>query len=196
MDIVPAPGTKSFRGRPGVVLNLDEVSIATDRLVLRPITHQFAEIIFQEFTPEINRFMFPASPKEIGETTAFISSAIALRQKNAELVTVILGRETNEFLGVCGLHSRKDPEEPEFGIWLKKGAHGSGYGREAIHALYDWACNSLEVAAFIYPVDKANTPSRKIPESLQGVIVGEVMAPTMGGGVLDKVIYRIPARKE
>ena len=43
----------------------------------------------------------------------------------------------------------------------------------------------------IYPVDRANIPSRKIPESLGGIIFEEKKTKTMSGGVLDEVVYKI-----
>ena len=196
MDMISKVSASGLIGLGDQKLNLDDVVIHTERLILRPITTEYAEVIFEEFTPEVTRYMVPSSPKEIGETLAFIRGTTELRKTNSELVAVILNKKTGEFLGGCGLHGRKNPREPEFGIWLKTGAHGHGYGKEAIHGLYDWAVKNVAVDAFIYPVDKANTPSRKIPESLGGVVVFEVMAPTMSGGTLDEVIYRIPVKSE
>jgi [ribosomal protein S5]-alanine N-acetyltransferase len=194
MTMAPKENSQCLKALKGVTLNLNEVEIKTERLTLRPVTSDYAGIIFKEFTPEITRYMVPPSPKEINETLAFINETTALRKKNLELVVVILGKESEEFLGIAGLHARNNPKEPEFGIWLKKGAHGSRFGKEAIHGLYQWAKENLAVDAFIYPVDKANIQSKKIPESLGGVIIKEVMAPTMSGGMLDEVIYRIPVR--
>jgi RimJ/RimL family protein N-acetyltransferase len=99
--------------------------------------------------------------------------------------------ENNEFLGICGLHIRAGPDTPELGIWLKKSAHGERLGREAIHCLVAWAKIHLDAAFLIYPVDRQNIPSRKIPESLGGVIFAEDKVKNMSGRILDEVIYRI-----
>lgn len=184
--------TKGLAAKDNQKLSLDDVVVQTDRLILRPITLEYADQVFKEFTPEVTRYMVPRSPSEIHEVYTFINETMRLRKENLELVTVILDSRTGEFLGCCGLHSRKDPKEPEFGIWLKIGSHGHGYGREAIHGLFNWAVSTLAVNAFLYPVDKANKASRKIPESLGGVVVAEMTAATMSGGTLDEVLYRIP----
>ncbi len=42
---------------------------------------------------------------------------------------VILDRETGRFLGCAGLHEL-EAARPELGVWLKKSAHGNGFGRE------------------------------------------------------------------
>ena len=44
----------------------------------------------------------------------------------------------------------------------------------------------------IYPVDKANVASRKIPESLWGTVFAEKQVQTMSGDILDEVIYKRP----
>ena len=67
--------------------------------------------------------------------------------------------------------------------------------QRAIHALYGWAVEHLDLRAFVYPVAKANTPSRRIPESLGGLVVAEREAPAAGGRILDEVVYRIPAER-
>lgn len=173
-------------------LNLDEVEINSARLILRPVSGEFAEPIFADFTPEIARFLIARSPTQLSETAGYIAEAVENRRQGTDLSLVILHRETHEFLGGCGLHNRKSSREPELGIWIKKSAHGHAYGREAIAALCAWGERALVVDAFLYPVDRQNIPSRKIPESLGAKIVGAERVPTMSDGELDIVIYRIP----
>ncbi|MEH2435865.1 MAG: GNAT family N-acetyltransferase [Nostoc sp.] len=83
------------------------------------------------------------------------------------------------------------PHTPELGIWLKKSAHGHGFGREAIHVLKDWVDKNLEYNYLSYPVDKRNIPSRKIAESLRGKIFREFQQINKSGYLLDEVEYRI-----
>ncbi|MDZ4875470.1 MAG: hypothetical protein CLLPBCKN_004866 [Chroococcidiopsis cubana SAG 39.79] len=61
---------------------------------------------------------------------------------------------------------------PEFGIWLKT-AHGRKYGLEAIRGIKNWAEQNLDYEYFLYPVNRANIASRKIPETLGGKVVRE-----------------------
>ncbi len=55
--------------------NLATVTIETERLLLVPITMQYVEEIFKEFTPEITTYMFPKSTDNISETETFINNA-------------------------------------------------------------------------------------------------------------------------
>lgn len=189
----PQPERFQFKATTQVGLG-DPLQILADNCVLEPVSLNYLQQMFQEFTPEITTYMVPTSPESIDDTRNFIESAFAQRQAGTDLIMVILSHGDKEFLGVCGLHVRGEgARQPEFGLWIKKSAHGNGYGREAIHAFKRWADEHLEVDAYIYPVDKRNVPSRKIPESLRGVVIREVIAPTMNGGTLDEVVYRIPA---
>jgi RimJ/RimL family protein N-acetyltransferase len=113
-------------------------------------------------------------------------------KNGTDLIFAILDKQTKEFLGVCGLHGAKNPREPELGVWLKKSVHGKGLGREAINVLRRWSERMLSVDGFIYPVDRRNLPSRKIPEALGGVVAGERRVQNMSGIELDELIYRIP----
>ena len=186
--------TSAFISQGTEQLNLNTARITTKRLTLLPVTDDYAEDMFREFTPAITRYMIPSSPKDISETKAFIAETTKPRSQNADLVLVILDKDTREFLGVCGLHPRQNPRQPEFGIWLKASAHGHGYGREAITGLYEWALQTIEADFFIYPVDKANIQSKKIPESLGGKIFEEKEVSTMDGGTLNEIVYKIPFR--
>jgi ribosomal-protein-alanine N-acetyltransferase len=162
------------------------------RLMLKPIAAEYANEIFKEFTPEITTYMFPRSPSHISETEQFIADACKQREDGTDLVFVILDKPNSEFLGVCGLHRTQNAREPEFGIWLKKTAHKRALGREAIGVLKAWCERTLSIDGFVYPVDRRNQPSRKIPEALGGKVVSEKKVQTMSGTELDELIYRIP----
>jgi ribosomal-protein-alanine N-acetyltransferase len=184
----------ALRLKSGENVDLSQVEIKSERLLLTPITAEYAQDIFVEFTPEIARYMIPRPATEIEETFAFISDSVNQRQNSTDLILMMLQPDTREFLGICGLHSSKNPKESVLGLWVKKAAHGHGYGKEAIFAVVDWACATLDVQAFIYPVDRANTASSRIPEALGGKIIEEKMVPTMSGGMLDEIVFRIEVK--
>jgi hypothetical protein len=77
----------------------------------------------------------------------------------------------------------------------KKSAPGKKIGREAVAGVYTWAVNNPEFDYFIYPAHKDNIPSRKIAESLGGVVVssGKKVFPT--GKEFDEVVYHIPRER-
>ncbi len=135
--------------------------------------------------------MMPAPPVERADTAAFVESALLGLARRDDLDLVICLHDSGEFLGICGLYAGGHPNEPELGIWLKTAAHGHGYGLEAITALQKWAESKLEYERLLYPVDRRNKPSRRIPEELGGKIIAEKMITSMSGTELDIVIYGI-----
>lgn len=173
-------------------IDLTTVGVEGDRVSLRSIHEKYGQEIFVEFTEEITRYMNPSPPKNIDEAFGFISRSREGMREGRDLVCAILRKDSEEFLGCCGFHWGGAPSTPELGVWLKKGARGNGYGREAIALLVSWAVQYIDFEYLTYPVDRANLPSRKIPESLGGTIFKEGKARRMSGGFLDEVVYRIP----
>lgn len=171
-----------------------DFKVETERLLLQPIAPEYREVIFKEFTPEIATHMMPQPAKEIAETKAFITSSIEKMNAGKEITCVIIKKTTGEFLGCSGLHNI-DSAVPEPGIWLKKSAHGYGYGREAIGGLKKWADTNLQYDSFSYPVAPDNTASRKIPLALGGVVVREYDQADTAGTMKHWLEYSIPKNK-
>ncbi len=156
-----------------------------------PVSLDYAEDIFENFTDEITNFMTPKSPEKIQDTIDFIEEAVKENQENTDLYLAIIDKHTDSFVGCSGLH-KTDTKTPEFGIWIKKEYHGKKIGRKAITALKNWAEQNFDYDYFLYPVDKNNIPSRKIPESLGGIMTREYQETNQSGKVLNLIEFRIP----
>ena len=134
--------------------DLLSLTIESERLRLVTISNKFDQNIFQEFTNEITIYMFPSPAKDIEETRSFIAESRRAIEAGNNLQFAILSKSTEEFFGCCGLHGEGKVRTPELGIWLKKSAHGNGYGREAVHTLVNWSRKNIDIDYFIYPVDR------------------------------------------
>jgi len=75
-------------------INFKTVKIEGERLFLSPLTSEYRKYIFKEFTKEITRFMFPASPSEIGEIDSFIEMSREGMENKTDLVLVITDKNT------------------------------------------------------------------------------------------------------
>jgi len=75
-------------------MNLLEITIETERLLLKPISHDFAKDIFCEYTAEIAKFMVPKPAEKIEETYESIDKSLAGLRKAIELDMVILKKRT------------------------------------------------------------------------------------------------------
>lgn len=169
---------------------LKNTKIISQRLLLRAIDLSYKEDIFKEFTEAVTVYMWPKPPAIISDTEKFINDSIQKMEAGINLQLVILKKETSEFLGCLGLH-KLDGGHPEFGIWLKKSAHGHKYGQEAVRTLFDWARINIDCEYFTYPVDKDNIASRKVVESIGGKIYREYTDTSAAGKTLNLLEYRI-----
>ncbi|NLL00339.1 MAG: GNAT family N-acetyltransferase [Clostridiales bacterium] len=78
-------------------------------------------------------------------------------EKGNMLELVILSQQ-NEFLGSIEAFSIKE-NTPEVGLWIKKSAHGNGYGYEALKALIDYLNSKQKYKYYVYEVDIRNAQS-------------------------------------
>lgn len=172
------------------MIDLYTIELNSERLHLSPVTIQDADSIFQEFNFQVTKYMYPKPANNIAETKEVINRFISKRQSGTDLVMVIAKKDSREFVGLVGIHNI-DTSTPEFGIWTKLSAHGNGYGREAVNLLKTWIDSNLTYEYLSYPVDKLNLASRKIPESMGGIIEREFEQINQSGVILNEVEYRI-----
>mgnify|MGYP003974798389 FL=1 len=172
-------------------LDLTTLSIVSKRLKLFSISDKYSADIFREFNAGIIRYMLPKPADHIEETLDFINDSRRGMREGWNLVLAITEKTSGEFLGCCGLHGEGRHRTPELGIWIKKSAHGNKYGLEAIHTLASWTFKHIDVDYLIYPVDRANIPSRRIPESMGGIVFEEKQVKTARGGYLDEICYNL-----
>ncbi|MEM9922664.1 MAG: GNAT family N-acetyltransferase [Cyanobacteria bacterium P01_D01_bin.50] len=171
--------------------SLLSIEIISSRLLLKSISLTYKKEIFDTFTEDITTYMYPRPAKNIVETASFIKNSLEGMKNQHELILVILKKDSQEFLGCAGIHGI-NKEHPEFGIWLKKTAHGKGYGLETVVAIKSWCEENLDCEYFIYPVDEENYPSRRIPEKLGGKVSRVYQKKNLSGRILNLVEYIIP----
>lgn len=170
--------------------NYSDIEIPTERLLLKSISFDYLQEIFENCNSDIIDYLSFDAPTKINQTAEFIAHCLTCNQKGVELQLVILDKETKEFLGCCGLHNL-DTKFPDFGIWLKKGVHRKAFGKETIISLKNWAEQNLDLEYLRYRVEKRNIPSRKIAESLGGKFVEESFLKTPKGRELEFLEYHI-----
>ncbi len=77
------------------------------------------------------------------------------------------------------------------GGWSRRPSRLGRLLDEAVAALVDWARQNLRARYLLYAVDKRNVPSRKVAESLGGVVEAEYEVTNASGKILELVEYRI-----
>ena len=172
-------------------MNLEKLTLETDRLKLMPPDLKYTEDIFNEFNEQITTYTDYPPNESLEATRDVILKFQKARADGEELFFVITDRETGEFLGCCGFHDMKE-EQPELGIWIKVEAQGNKYGREALEAVKKWADENHEYDYIKYPVVEENWGSRKIAEYLGGSVQDTYEKKMRTGRTYTLVEYHIP----
>lgn len=173
--------------------NYENFILETNRLKLVAVSEKYAEDIFKGLNKDVTTYMYPKQADDISETLDYIKSQIKLNQEGKNIGIVILDKISGEFYGGGGLHYINKPLG-ELGIWIKKSAHGHGYGKEAMVELSKWAVTNTSILGMIYPVDFENIASRRIPECMGGIIVDRENIVNLSGQLLHLVTYLIDAK--
>lgn len=171
-------------------MDCSNIRYETERLALVSMEPSFREAVFANFRSDVTTYMHPRPADDISETDLFIASALERNRTGVDWVVAVTLKETGEYLGGAGLHNIRTPT-PELGIWIKKSAHGHGYGLEAVGGLIAWARQNLTFEYLKYPVDRRNIASSRIPERFGGVVRDEYKMVNQSGVELDLVEYRI-----
>jgi RimJ/RimL family protein N-acetyltransferase len=166
------------------------IIIETERLSLKPISLDYAEDIFKEFTSEIAKYMFPKPFENFEEAYKSIEKSLIEVNEGKALEMVIIKKDNNEFIGCIGIYDL-NKLEPGLWIWTKKSSHNNGFGIEAMTGLIEWIHKNIKFNYLVYPVDKRNIASRNIPEKNNGKIMKEEKSHGEAGNELDEYEYRI-----
>ena len=97
-------------------------TLQSKRLILNCFKSADAKETYASITPSLTRFMAWDPPQsEQGFATVW-QNWLENMTDHKEYVFVIRHIETQEFIGLCGLHRLHD-EIPEVGIWIRETAH-------------------------------------------------------------------------
>jgi RimJ/RimL family protein N-acetyltransferase len=172
-------------------MSFGNLKIESKRLLLVPISMKYKREAFQEFREPLTRFMRGRPAKRIQETESWISDCKKEMELGTDITLAIVHKKTGEFLGIAGLHDLGE-DNPEFGVWIKRTAHGNKYGREAMQAFKAWTEQNHDYEYIRYPVAEQNIASRKTAESLGGEVAKEYERTMPSGRTYHMLEYWIP----
>ena len=167
----------------------DHLEIQYAPLILKSFTAKDVDEIYNCITPTLTQYMSWEAPQSHQDFEKVWQQWLINIRDQTELTLVIRHSDHHEFLGLAALHQVQS-ETPELGIWIREDRHGAKFGQTAIKALVDWASNHLKIKKFTYPVAVDNIASRRIAESLGGVIYAHTKKPKY-----DAVTYAIPTNR-
>jgi RimJ/RimL family protein N-acetyltransferase len=168
----------------GDMSDIKPLVINSLRLRLKPFQLADAADVFACITPSITRFLPWEPPASFNEYLSHHEQRIA-NVNGHDFAFVIRRHNSRECLGMTSVEG-VNKQLPELGIWLKEVAHGQGYAREAVRAVADWARAAFDCEHYQWPVAAENLASRRIAESMNGVLFAERSKPKY-----NLVVYKV-----
>jgi RimJ/RimL family protein N-acetyltransferase len=133
-------------------------------IYLRPLERTDASLVQPWFNdPEVTRQLLLFRPISLQAEEAFLD---ALAKNEADVIVMIVLRETDRPIGTVGLHTDNHPHrQARFGIAIgAKDEWGKGYGTEATALMVDYAFDTLNLHRVWLHVLEYNIAGRRAYE--------------------------------
>ena len=142
--------------------------LETDRLLLRQLTTDDSEFILELLNdPSFIRNIGDRNVRTIDEAGAYIMKGpVASYAKNGFGLYLVLLKETNESIGMCGLIKRDGLEDVDIGYALLPRFWSKGYAVEAAQATKMYAKDEVGLKRIVAIVDPANQGSIRVLEKI------------------------------
>lgn len=139
----------------------------TPRLLLRQFTEADAPLILElNSDPEIVKYVHEPTLKTEEQARKILIDIILPQYKNNLGRWAIHVKDTNEFIGWCGLKYRPEPDEIDLGYRLMQKAWGKGYATEAAQQTLDHGFKVLNLKLITGRAHIENTASIKVLEKI------------------------------
>lgn len=168
-------------------------AIQTERLGLRPFQLTDAEAFFLlNNNKEVIQYTGDPSFESVAHAHAFIAGYHAYQETGMGRWAVV-DRETEAFIGFCGLKKHADGEV-DLGYRFYKEVWGKGYATESSLACIDYAFTHLGLPSLIGRVAKQNLASIRVLEKCGFILESEQTCGTLPGWIyrLEKNFYNSP----
>ena len=141
------------------------MKLETDRLELRPATHEDAALLLKLFSiPEVWRFLPPGPPFTLERAHVGIERRMKLEAERGFSPMLAFRKDTGEFIGNAGLQVVPDTSEVEIAYHYLPSVWGRGYGTEAAVAILAHGLGPLGLSNIIAICVPANVGSWRIME--------------------------------
>lgn len=140
-------------------------SIETPRLILRTVTSEDVEQVALSWN--LDEEPIPIADAEQKISWMLTNHSHNTRRKLEHLCLAIILKETDEFIGWCGLdHLDKSKPDPALFYLLKAAYWGRGLATEAAQAVLNYAFDQLELSSIHAGVEKENFASKRVLEKI------------------------------
>ncbi len=171
---------------------LDQVSLHTQRLLLRPLGKADAPALFAIFSdPGVMRYWSSPPWESLEEAAATIARDLEAMNNGTYLRLGIERTEDHALIGTCILFDLNEQcRRAETGYALSPRAWGHGYMNEALAALFSYGFEALDLNRIEADIDPRNEASAKSLERLGFVKEGHLRERwIVGGETSDTALY-------
>ena len=142
--------------------------LTTERLVLRPLTHQDAPALFAVFSdPAVVRYWSADPWTDISFADTAIARAMESYRDETDIRFAIELAETGELIGTVNLHHFFNQNNRcELGYALGSPHWGRGYATEAIAAALEHGFHAAKLNRIEADIDPRNSASARVLEKL------------------------------
>lgn len=142
--------------------------LETERLLLRKLTTEDAEFIFEILNdPSFIRNIGDRNIRTLDDACAYIvNGPVRSYEKNGFGLYLIVLKETNESIGMCGLIRRENLDDVDIGYALLPRFWSKGYAVEAAQATKAYAKDVVGLKRIVAIVDPANEGSIRVLEKI------------------------------
>ena len=142
--------------------------LETERLILRQLTTDDSVFILELLNdPSFIRNIGDRNVRTIDDACSYIlNGPVASYAKNGFGLYLVLLKETNESIGMCGLIKREGLEDVDIGYALLPAFWSKGYAVEAARATMAYGKDVIGLKRLVAIVDPANEGSIRVLEKI------------------------------
>jgi RimJ/RimL family protein N-acetyltransferase len=142
--------------------------LETERLILRQLTQDDAEFILVLLNdPSWIQNIGDRNIRTMDDARSYIEKGpVASYSKNGFGLCLVVLKETNESIGMCGLIRRENLEDVDIGYALLPRFWSKGYAVEAARAVKEYAKDVVGLKRMVAIVDPANEGSIRVLEKI------------------------------
>ena len=141
------------------------MTLETDRLELRPATHEDAELLLKLFSiPEVWRYLPAGPPYTLERARAGIERRMKMEAERGFSPMLVFRKDTGEFIGNAGLQPVPDTPEVEIAYHYLPSVWGKGYGTEAAVAILAHGFGTVGLSSIMAICVPENVASWRIME--------------------------------
>lgn len=148
---------------------MSQIEFQTDRLIIRQLDNNDADILFNYRSNAIENKYQGWIPEKIDDVYDFINNKISstINISGTWFQLSIIHKEDTILIGDIGLHFiNTDNKQVEIGFTLSKDYQGKGFATEALKEIIDYLFNQLNKHRIIASIDPRNNKSIKLLERL------------------------------